>query len=93
MSDIQPVLCAKCRVPIKGPAKPDPDSVLSCPVCGESDTFDNIKGELAQQAKEHLAKHFQAAMGKAARGSKSLKYTPGAIPKRTYRFVVDLESH
>lgn len=91
MSDHKPVLCAVCRVPVQVSPSPKPDDTVTCPRCGVEDSHANVMKSIAEQGQEYLAHKLQEAMSNAARGSKYLKYTPGSIPKRTHRFVVDLQ--
>jgi hypothetical protein len=91
MSDTRPVLCAHCKVQVKLPPDPKPEDKVSCPECGQSDTFENVKRSLGEQAQEYAAKMIQKSMGDAFLGSKNIKYTPGVIPHRTHRFVVKLD--
>jgi hypothetical protein len=84
------ILCGSCKVPIEGPANPKPNDVLACPSCGRSDKFNNVQTEVAKFFHEHTARMVQDTMRKATRGNKFLKYKPGFIPKRSYRFILDL---
>jgi hypothetical protein len=63
MVDIKNVLCRLCKVELKGPAKPDAESVFACPQCRTSDTYQNIIAEVAEYQKIHAAKKLQTNSG------------------------------
>jgi hypothetical protein len=52
--------CGKCESPLHGPDEPKPDSMLRCPTCGESDTFDNVKRIVGQFLQEQAKPSFNA---------------------------------
>jgi len=91
MSDTKPILCARCKVQVKVAPDPKPEDAVTCPSCGESDTFENVKRSLAQQAKEFVQRKLQKTMSDAFRGSSGIKYTPGVIEQHTHLFIVDLD--
>lgn len=86
----QHILCGKCRVAIEGPADANPQTVFSCPSCGESDTFENIEREVASFANQEFAHHADAVLAEAAEGQEFLKVTLDAPPKRSHRFIVEM---
>jgi hypothetical protein len=88
----KPMLCARCRIQVQVTPNPMPTDTVICPECGESDTFENVKRSLAEQAQEYFVKRMQSTLGDAFRGSQNIKYTPGTIPKRHHRFVIELGS-
>ena len=90
-----PLVCARCKVAVTVSAEAKPKDVVSCPQCGESDTLENVKRSLAEQAQEYAARMMQKSLRDASRGSKFFKYSPGVIPQRNHRFVIQQlgESH
>jgi hypothetical protein len=91
MSDFHEVLCGKCKVPLEGPAKPEPESVFSCPSCRASDTHQNVMAEVKDYVTETTAKHLQKRLRSAVAGNKWMKVETKPIPQRSYRFVVNLD--
>lgn len=87
MSDNQPMLCAKCRVPVQVVPDPKPEDMVTCPQCGESDTFENVKRSLGQQAAEWA----QRKLADSFKGLKGFTYTEGHREKRHHRFIVELD--
>jgi hypothetical protein len=85
---IKPILCARCNVAANGPSEPQSEDIFACPKCGASDTFENIKRSLGEQATEYFAREFQRTIGDAFRQSKNIDYTFGAIPQGTHNFIV-----
>jgi hypothetical protein len=86
-----PVLCGKCNVQVNIVPNPEPQDKVTCPQCGDSDTFENVKRSLGEQAQEFAARKIQETMRNVTRGSTAIKYTPGVIPQRTHRFVIQFE--
>lgn len=91
MSDITQVLCGRCKVPLKGPGDSDPQGRFSCPKCGNGDTRENVLREVGEHVKEQAARHLQEEMRSTARSSKFIKFEGKPIPKRSYRFIADIE--
>ena len=79
--------CGKCQAPLHGPEKPEPDSMLICPTCGESDTFENVKGIVGQFVQEQAADALGDMLRNVRRNSESLTFRETQRPKTTYRFV------
>lgn len=92
MPDTKQIKCARCKVTLKGPADAQGQDVFACPICGNADKLENIHRELANYLQEHAATKLQQSMRKTFANNKSFKYTPGVIQKRSYRFMVDLDS-
>jgi hypothetical protein len=44
--------CGRCKVPLKGSATLQPVFTLACPICGESDTFANVRREVDEYRQE-----------------------------------------
>lgn len=79
--------CGKCKVALEGPSKPKPVDVLTCPRCGDSDTFERAFAEANEFLKDKVASEFSAGLTKAVRGSKTMKYKPASRVKREFRFI------
>ncbi|GLK80131.1 hypothetical protein GCM10008174_18720 [Methylopila turkensis] len=90
-ADQKTVLCGKCKIGLEGPTDPKPESVFSCPRCGEGDKLKNIHRIVGEFVKEETARHFQQKLRDVARRSKFLQFKGNTIPKRSHRFVVDLK--
>ena len=84
------VLCGRCKVPVEIIADSNPESV-SCPRCGVRDTTQNAIREVSKQVEEVLSRSFDDTMRNAFRGSKHVKFTGSAIPKRSYRFIANVK--
>ena len=93
MTDIRDVLCGEHKVPLEGPADVKPEHRYSCPVCGVGDTYENVFREVGDYAKEKTAEHFEEMMSGIAKGSKMMTFTPATRPKRSYRFIINLDLH
>ncbi|MEX0956965.1 MAG: hypothetical protein WDZ83_17340 [Rhizobiaceae bacterium] len=89
--DIKVALCGKCKVALQGPAQPEPESVFTCPECGESDTYENVVRIAGEFFHEQSARFLQEKARSVAAGSKFITFKGEPIPKRQHRFVVDLE--
>lgn len=75
------VLCARCHVPLEGPAEPNPEDRMSCPRCGEGDRCEAVIGEVNEyiqvMASQKIAKMFNQ---------------PSALADgRTWRFIAHVE--
>ena len=83
MEDANPVLCARCDVALKLSTDPNSDLMVSCPVCGESDSLDNA----LKESGEYFAHKFIRA---ALRGAASAQLDPLTFkhgPEAYYRFI------
>lgn len=89
MTTTHKILCGSCKTDLKGPSDPKPDDVITCPTCGNGDTFENV----LREAKEYIANGFSKSLGdmlaKSTRNSKFVKFKSQRAPQRSYRFVVD----
>ncbi len=83
------VLCASCKIPLKIGADPKPQDMVACSGCGQSDTFENVKREIQEFAKEYAANAISEAFGSPAQETRYLKITKDVAPKRNYRFIVN----
>jgi hypothetical protein len=77
--------CNKCKAALTGPAEPNAESALICPVCGENDTLENVRVEVHQFLQEEEAKALGSMMRKSR--SDALTFTEKPIPERIYRFI------
>ena len=85
------IRCAKCNVALQGPADPQPQDVLSCPRCGESDNLENILREVGDYISEKVGDSFGDMLDRAVKGSEFIKVTHNRPAKRIYRFIADYE--
>ena len=93
MTDGQNALCGKCKVALEVVANDDGE-IGRCPRCGNSDTLDNIMRIVGDYALEQAAKGIDDVIAGIAKDSKSvLQYTPNVRPKKTYRFIVNMDGH
>ncbi|MFI5020612.1 MAG: hypothetical protein ACHQRJ_03020 [Alphaproteobacteria bacterium] len=86
-----PAKCAKCNLPLQGPANPKPEDVFSWPGCGESDSLENVEKELAEYVAEKAADSLSAALKGAIGSSKHIKVTERHRSYKTHRFVIDYD--
>jgi hypothetical protein len=84
------IKCAKCKVPIQGLGKPDPKSIGVCPVCGASDTQENIMREAGEYVHQQTTENLGNPFRDLARRHKSFKFTEAPRQKRAFRFIVDI---
>jgi anaerobic ribonucleoside-triphosphate reductase len=87
MSDNRPLLCAKCGVNVQVVPDPKPEDMVTCPQCGESDTFENVKRSLGQQAAEWA----QRKLAESFKGKSGFTYTEGPREKREHRFILQFD--
>ena len=92
MTQTVEVLCARCRVPLKGPAEPDSDARFACPSCGEGDTHEAVMREVGEYVQEMAAKNLSESLANAARSSTFLKVTSKYTPSgRQWRFIANVD--
>lgn len=89
MTTTHQIKCAKCNVPIEGPSDAKADSMVSCPVCGSSDTKENVEREAADYVTRQAADALDAKMRGIASAHKWMTYEQGTRDHKAYRFVVD----
>jgi len=82
-------LCAKCQVPPEAVTDDNGEDRFACPVCGESDTRENILREVGEHVKEVAARSLQELARETARRSKFITFSGEPIPKGSYRFISD----
>ena len=51
--------CAKCKVPLQGPANAKPDDILTCPRCGASGTVQDALGQARKQFHSTMSKELK----------------------------------
>ena len=81
------IRCAKCWTPLRAASEPKPDTVVSCPACGTSDTYENASREAADYRRQRTIEGLNAAFRVLARRLGDLPIDTKAEPKRTYRFI------
>jgi hypothetical protein len=59
--------CGRCERPLKGPAKPSSDSMFKCAICGQMETFENMKRIVAEFLKVPPLRPSARARARAAR--------------------------
>ena len=84
MTDVRPLVCAKCRVAVKVIQDSEPEATVICPQCGERERFENIKQMLEQQMQEWR----QRKLAESPDGKNGPTYKEGPSTKRNYRFVI-----
>jgi uncharacterized Zn finger protein (UPF0148 family) len=89
MSTTYEIKCAKCKVPVKGPVDAKAETTVSCPVCGISDTLENVEREAADYVARQAVDALDAQMKGIASQSKWMTYEQGPRDNKVYRFVVD----
>ena len=82
-----PVVCAKCKVQVVVTPDPKPDDRVTCPTCGDSETFQDFERSLGEQVKEHA----QAKLEASFKGLKGWSYTKGSRSQGVHRFIVKLD--
>jgi hypothetical protein len=85
------ILCGKCRVGLEGPAEPDPESVYTCPVCGQSDSFENVMASVTAFSEELMAEKFDKMLVDSFRSSKMIKVTGKPNHKGFHPFITDMK--
>jgi uncharacterized Zn finger protein (UPF0148 family) len=83
------VICAKCKVPIEGVSNPEGNIVMSCPVCGTSDTRENAIREATEHLREQTMETIHRPFKQLAARSKSFNFIPAPRKKRHYRFILE----
>lgn len=85
--------CGRCKMPLKGPSGSQPDSRLSCLVCGESDTFENVQRIIGEFLKEYARDQIGDMLRDATSRSYSMTFKETPRPKGVYRFVAVEDGH
>ena len=93
MTDTHVIKCGKCRVPMEGPKDPQPQDVLTCPACGQHETFENVMKEVEEYIAEAVEKKHGDSLDYASRGSEeSPSFERDPDGQKSYRFIVDLDA-
>ena len=71
------IKCAKCGGPIEGPSDAKADTIVSCPVCGISDTKENVERETADYITRQASDALGAKLEGIASGYKWMTYKKG----------------
>lgn len=93
MPEANIILCARCKVPIKGSGDPETDAIVTCPICGETDSLENALREASEYMADKVVHGSLDAMFAGLKGSPNIKVTTNPLPERGYRFIFDNESH
>ena len=94
MGDQATLKCAKCDVPLQSDViGPKDDDILSCPTCGQADTFKNVMVEIGDYVAEQAGSYVFDGFVQGARGSKNLTVTRKPGPKKIHRFKIDFDLH
>ena len=81
MSDIQPILCSKCKVTPERGFERDGETWAACPICGQEDRVADIQREAALYNADKGVRGVLADL----RGS---SFTVKSAPQREYRWIV-----
>jgi hypothetical protein len=82
------ILCGSCGTPVEGTEDPKPQDRINCSKCGQSDTYAAVVKSAEDFVTDKVAESLNTSMANAVRGSKYVKFTPGHVPKRRYRWTV-----
>src|SRR4051812_25339577 len=78
----KPIKCAKCNVALEGPAHPRDDDILSCPRCGQGDTFKKIMAEINDYVADQAAREMFEAFKRVTRGRTGKQYKEAFRPQK-----------
>ena len=60
MTDLYPLICADCRVAVEGEGNSDAIDIVTCPICGVTDSFENATREAADhETEKNVVKRFR----------------------------------
>lgn len=93
MNKTAEIKCATCNVALQGPVESKPDDMVTCPACGQGDTFDNVMREVRDHIKEQMADYASRVVMEPFRRSKLFKVSQTPRVKKRHRFVVNLDLH
>ena len=86
------VLCAKCHIPLKGPAKPKDDDRFTCPRCGTGDRYEAVVAEVGEYVKEMAAKKLTESINKAVASASFIRAESSFKPSgREWRFIAHVD--
>lgn len=89
--DTATILCGSCKVPVEGPADPQPQDTITCPRCGRHDSFKNVMASVERHATDLIGNNFHDRLSSSMRGNKFVKVKSKRIPKRSHPFITDLK--
>jgi hypothetical protein len=79
--------CGRCVTPLEGAHERSSDSVVTCLVCGTSDTLANVERIVGEFVEEEAARQFQETLRGPAGNSKNLTFAEAPRSQRVFRFV------
>ncbi len=79
MSKYSPVLCGKCGAPVELAIDASWLATVACPLCGQTDTFDNAANEANAYLADRRAREIASQIGAALPDT----------PPRGFRFIRD----
>lgn len=82
MSDSPEIKCAKCDAPLQATTELEPDTMMSCPVCGQGDTVENVRREIRDYVGQETARHLNRPLREFAARNKNFKFTEHPRPPR-----------
>lgn len=85
----QRIICAKCRTDLTGPEARTNEAIYSCSSCGQSAPYAEIMEDVKAYATELAQQRINAQLADIARNSNGMTFTPGSMPDRNYRFILD----
>ena len=85
-----PVKCDHCNVAAHVITEGTTPKRVICPQCGASEDYGTVVKSIGQQATAYAADKISKSLIKAARGSKTLRYTPGTVRHSRSKFRADL---
>jgi len=85
------ILCAYCRIPLEGPAEPQPDDRVACPSCGNGDRFEAVFNEVGEHIREMAAQKIADMLANFGKQSKHLRVTKTYSGLgRQWRFIAEV---
>ncbi len=85
------IKCAKCNVPVEKQPSAQAEDIVGCPICGVSDTQENVVREAGDYATSKVSSALDSMLEGFASGSESMTYQKGPRDHKSYRFIVDYE--
>ncbi|MGF7211594.1 hypothetical protein GGE65_006211 [Skermanella aerolata] len=90
MVDTKDVQCGFCHVTLEPSTDPVFENGFACPICGNGDEFDNILTAMGEYVEDRSANKFMGEFSDTLAGGGLFKITQKPVPKKVYRFIVDL---
>ncbi|QQP88768.1 hypothetical protein IGS68_22565 [Skermanella sp. TT6] len=88
--DAHDVKCGFCSALLEPSTDPKFKNGYACPVCGNADEFDNILAVVGEYVEDRTADKVLRQMSDTLACGNLFKVTPKPVPKKVYRFVIDL---